>query len=543
MLDTSDDNSLRKRAEERLSDVGEIASAISKDETQQLLHDLRVHQIELEMQNTELRQAQQEITIAHDRYLDLYDNAPIGYLTINIDGVIVRANLTCARQLGVERHKLINHAFSSFIARNGQDDYHFLRQHLAQNVGSQSVEIPLIKADGSAFWVRLDAVAKLEPGIMPQTPVYLLTMSDITLRKQAEETSAFQASELSATMASLADGLVLFNPHGDIIRINDAAIRLLEYPSVAPKLPFVEQLRALKVKALDGSPFPLNELPFERALRGVTSTGVIMLLHLKDHILWVLASAAPVYMPNRQLMGAVMTLSDITPIHNLQEQQILLHLVSHDLSNPLAVINGHAQLIEEQVIKQGLNDNVSESVRAIQRGVLRMTALIEELTELARIDGGQLNLKCEPVELSSYLYDFLQRTLTTDKMSRIHLDTTVTVPAVQADYNRLHRIVTNLLSNACKYSDPDTPIMIRVFKQDCEVVVSVSDKGQGILPDELPFIFQRYYRTKKESSVTGIGLGLYITKHLVEAHGGRIWVESESGKGSTFFFALPIAVE
>ena len=115
------------------------------------------------------------------------------------------------------------------------------------------------------------------------------------------------------------------------------------------------------------------------------------------------------------------------------------------------------------------------------------------------------------------------------------------LPPVDADATHLERIFTNLLSNALKYSAPDTPVIITLTRQGNEVVASVADQGVGIAADELPQLFRRYYRGeagrgKRES----LGLGLYIAKGLVEAHGGRIWVESEPGKGSRFSVALPV---
>jgi two-component system phosphate regulon sensor histidine kinase PhoR len=114
-------------------------------------------------------------------------------------------------------------------------------------------------------------------------------------------------------------------------------------------------------------------------------------------------------------------------------------------------------------------------------------------------------------------------------------------PAVDADPDRLERIFANLVSNALKYSAPEMPVVIRAEAKDREMVVAVADRGEGIDPKDVPHIFERYYRTGDKRRSGGIGLGLYITKMLVEAHGGRIWVESELGKGSTFYFTLPLA--
>ena len=374
-----------------------------------------------------------------------------------------------------------------------------------------------------------------------ETPVYRMTLTDITERKQADETNAKQTAELSATMASLADGLIVFNRYGDIVRMNDAVTRLLGYSPVLHAMPFMEYLQSLQVETLDGSPFPVEEMPTTLALHGETTKGTIMVLHRLERKVWVLVSAAPVCMPGGNHFGAVTTYTDITPLHDLQEQQLLLHLVSHDLRSPLAIISGYTSLISEKIDALGGHEILSSSMSAIQRGVKRMTVMIEDLTEIARLDGGQLQLRLEPVEIASFLQEFLQRPTSTLEVSRVQLDSVTESFIAFADVDRLDRIITNILSNALKYSQANTPIVIRLFTRSGEVVVSITDHGRGIPAEDIPHLFKRFYRANSTRHAEGIGLGLYITKVLVETHGGRIWVESEVGKGSTFFFSLPMA--
>jgi signal transduction histidine kinase len=167
--------------------------------------------------------------------------------------------------------------------------------------------------------------------------------------------------------------------------------------------------------------------------------------------------------------------------------------------------------------------------------------MIQDLVDAARQEGGQLHLERQPVLLQTYLPELFQRATTVMETSRVRLDLPGDLPAVFADYNRLERIITNLLSNALKYSGPGAPVLVRARRIAAEVEVAVIDQGRGIAPDDLPHLFERFYRAKGERATEGIGLGLYITKQLVEAHGGRIWVESEVGNGSTFMFTLPLA--
>jgi len=217
------------------------------------------------------------------------------------------------------------------------------------------------------------------------------------------------------------------------------------------------------------------------------------------------------------------------------------------LRSPLSIINGYAYLMEDQINEIGmassLTANLLDSLQQIQHGALRMAKIIEDLTELARIDGGQVQLKREPVAIASFLPDFLQRAAMVLDASRIQLEIASEVSPVLADPDRLERILTNLLSNALKFSTPDTPVQVCVCQQDGELRMSITDQGRGIPPNDIPLLFRRFYRIKDEHRAKGIGLGLYITKKLVEAHGGCIWVESEVEQGSTFFFTLPVVRE
>ena len=542
MHDLSDNSALQARAEQRLSNDAEVIEPLTHEETLRLLHELRVHQIELDMQNRELRQAEEELSAVRDRYRDLYDFAPVGYLSLSLDGHIILTNFTSATLLGVARHDLMQQPFAHFIARHGQEQYHFLRQQLQAEQTTQIAELPMMKANGTVFWARLNAIPAEETVLTgtPVIPTYRITITDISDRKQMEDINEQQRAELTATMSSLADGLVVCSPHGEIMRINESARKLLAYPTEVLEVPFLTHLHSLLVAA-DGGGQTTEEMPTARALRGETVTGAVMVLKLPDRIMWLLVSAAPLRMHDGQLLGAVTTFSDITPLHNLQEQQLLLHLVSHDLRTPLAIIAGYASIIAENATVIEGDELIIASMQAIQRGVARMTTMIDELTEMARVEGEQLQLHCEPVGLVAFLKEFVHRSAKVFDMTRLHLDIAVEETIIEADGPRLDRIISNLISNAMKYSAADAPVSLRVASEDDYAIFSVTDQGCGIPSHELTEIFQRFHRVKHQRRIDGIGLGLYITKSLVEAHGGRIWVESEVGKGSTFYVTFPLA--
>ncbi len=222
------------------------------------------------------------------------------------------------------------------------------------------------------------------------------------------------------------------------------------------------------------------------------------------------------------------------------QQDDILRMVSHDLRGPLTVVHGQAELLLRWLARAGLAGREAHSANTILAAARRMNTMIQDLVDAARLEHGRLTLDLAPLELGPFALKLKEQMASAAE--RIRVDAGPGLPPVHADAGRLERVLTNLLSNALKYSPPDSEVTLGFALRQGEVVVSVADHGQGIAPEELPHLFQRYFRTlAARSHHEGLGLGLYISRMLVEAHGGRIWVESQVGMGSTFSFTLPIA--
>ncbi|HEX2951793.1 MAG TPA: ATP-binding protein, partial [Armatimonadota bacterium] len=372
----------------------------------------------------------------------------------------------------------------------------------------------------------------------------IVSWRDITETEHLLSEEKRYAAELDAIISSMADGLVIFGPDGNIRRINHAAINILGYTDGSID-EIAQQMASLWVESPEGNRYAPEELPVGRALHGERVLNQVMVLHPSDtRAIWVATSAGPLRSPQGELLGAVLTFTDITMLHQLQQRmQDFVHTVSHDLRVPLTTIHGYMQLIEQQLSEQGVNGLLTTSSEAIRRSVWRMNAMIQDLVDSARQEGLQLTLKRASINLQPFMLEMLKRTKTVLNIDRIYLDVPKDLPPVLADTDRLERILANLLSNALKYSPEDSPVSVKADQLDDEIVVSITDQGRGIAPEDMRHLFEQVYRGKGERKAEGIGLGLYITRILVEAHGGRIWVDSTLGQGSTFHFTLPIALE
>ena len=371
----------------------------------------------------------------------------------------------------------------------------------------------------------------------------VVTFTDITRRRQIEEERERLFAELESTISAIADGILVFDTDGKVMRMNPMT-RILFGTHNGHGIDELEEHITFPLSTTpDGPAMPVHVLPVWQALRGETVHGLTGLLRTPNaKEIWLSISAAPIRTTQGRIIGAILSLTDVTVRHELQQrQEDFLRIVSHDLRNPLTIIQGHIQVLASGLEQAGVNGDLRGGVEAIQRSAKRMNAMIQDLVDVTRFESGQLPLEQQSVDLCDYLQSLLSRTELLIDYARVTLEIPSDLPPVSADYNRLERIIVNLLSNALKYSTPGTPVLVRARQEAGMVRISVTDEGPGIPPEELPLLFQRYYRVKGTQKKEGIGIGLYIARLLVEAQGGRIWVESDLGKGSTFSFTLPVA--
>jgi PAS domain S-box-containing protein len=350
------------------------------------------------------------------------------------------------------------------------------------------------------------------------------------------------AQELAdATIASMTDGVIAYDTEGRIVRMNAAAERIMGCSPSERELPVEGQMTLLGVEMPDGRPFPPSQYPSRRALLGETVTGVMMVFNPSGgRRLWVSASASPIRSPGG-ILGAVATFTDITLLHELQEQQQdFIRMISHDLRNPLVVIGGHADLLRRSLEKGDMNRE-ARGAEAISTSARRMNSMIQDLISSALLESGQFELRRERIVACQFLFDALARVAAPDDQARVRFECVEEMPEVFVDRERLERVVANIVTNALKYSPAHLPVIVRAGRNGDVVVVSVSDSGSGISAEELPRVFDRYFRSKEGKKREGLGLGLYISRLIVEAHGGKLAVESQVGMGSTFSFTLPVA--
>jgi len=242
--------------------------------------------------------------------------------------------------------------------------------------------------------------------------------------------------------------------------------------------------------------------------------------------------------------GVVVVFHDITRLKQLENvRKDFVANVSHELRTPLAVIKGYVEtLLDEEPPAAATGKQFLET---IQRHTRRLEVLIDDLLSISALESQQVQLDCKPVSLrttAGAVVDELSPRAR-EKNIAVTLAIPADLPAVSADVQRLHEVFVNLLDNALKYAPAGSRVNVSAVPQNGFLQICVADNGPGIAADHLPRIFERFYRVDKARSreLGGTGLGLAIVKHIVQAHGGKVWVESALEKGSQFFFTIPQA--
>jgi two-component system phosphate regulon sensor histidine kinase PhoR len=341
---------------------------------------------------------------------------------------------------------------------------------------------------------------------------------------RAYQALADERSTLGAVVGSMQDAVLVVSADGLVLMAN----------------PAVHAMLGLHPDTLAGQ--PLADVMPEGPLRALLASGTpgVSELSLPDGRT-AQAGVVPVTTPYGEAVGVAAILRDITHFKDLEQMKnTFVSTVSHDLKNPIAGIVLTTEMMKRAGRNNARHDEHCEIILKVARG---MNELISDLLDLGKIESG-MEPSREPVDLVALAREVEASLTPQAEAKRIALS--VTLPAratVIASPGRMRQVLANLAGNAVKYTPDGGRVDLTVTTEGDQVRVTVTDSGIGIPASALPYVFDKFYRVKSAATreIEGTGLGLAITKSLVEAHGGRIWVESQEGRGSTFGFSLPSA--
>ena len=479
-----------------------------------------------------------------DRFLAaIVESSDDAIISKTLDGIITSWNPAAERLYGYTANEAVGREVSLIIPRDRPDELSSILERLRRGLRIDHFETERIRKDG----VRVDISVSISPifdhlGQIVGAASIGRNVSEqrnserelLALQQQAQqEVAARTESEerFRAVWEATSEALVLSDPEGTVLDVNPAYCELYgrdagEFVGKSFAIIFGHEDQA-EATAQYRSVFsePLTEQSFEARVRR------------PDGSERVVESRADFLVRDGERVAMVSAIRDITERKRLDQAQLDFGaMASHDLASPLTVLRARAQLLQR---RQRYDD---EAINAILDQTSRMARLIGDLRELVQVEGGGLSLQFEEINLASLVRAAIERARALTSTHSVTLVTREEQLSVRGDRDRLGQVLDNLVSNAVKYSIPASDIVISLECKDGEAQLGVTDQGPGVPPEVLPLLFDRFYRAGNSSGETGLGLGLYITRMLVEAHGGRIWATSVEGVGSTFSVTLPSLV-
>ncbi len=348
---------------------------------------------------------------------------------------------------------------------------------------------------------------------------------------------------LEGTIDQLPEGVFVAAPDGRVLRANRALGELLGIHFEAGSN-YREQIEGRVTWLEDGQPVPWDDLPTERARRGVAVRGAqLTVLRPDESRRDLLVNALPLFGAGGGIDEIVIVAADVTALKELDRaKDEFISIAAHELRNPLAGLKGYTEILLRQSSQRGYDPETVRILETTNRLADRLNAMVGRLLDVSRLELGRLELVRQPTDLAALSREIAESLQLTTEQHRIVVDADPTHVTGEWDADRLRQVLNNLVGNAIKYA-PGGLISIILRREGEQADLFVSDQGPGIPPEQQARLFGRFRqagRTARERA-GGLGLGLYLAKGIIEAHGGLIGVESEPGQGATFWFTLPLA--
>ena len=552
--------------------------------THELIRELQVHQLELEIQNRELRATQQQLTHSRMRYADLYDFSPIGYASLDENGRIAEINITGGKLLRENPHKLITRSFMDFISPECVAAFKLHLRRCRWSRQQRSIELRLTPRGDNAIDVQLFSMATQDAE--RHTLQFRTAILDITMRKRAEDAARESRRQLELIVAERTAELT-----SERQRREDAQRFLYEASSVLSMsldyeitlwtlaragIPHLADACVVDMVEDDGS--------VKRAAAGHAQSQ-------KERVLWDLEKyptaanvigtgqaeltgsriSAPIIVRGKIIGAITLILERPTRLYNLFDLALaedladraaialdnatlyskeleanrlkdeFLAIVSHELRTPLTPILGGIYKIRAS---HSNDEDLKTTLDVIERNAKAQARIVEDLLEISRMTRGQLDFNREPADLLAIIENAVDAIRPSTELLRIRLKTLLDPPPrlIWCDRERIQQVIWNLLSNAIKFTEQGGTIEVQLENSPGWAHIRIADTGVGISSDFLPYIFEPFRQTG--NFVTrmhgGLGVGLSIVRYIVERHGGSVRAESSGeGRGATFIVDLP----
>ncbi|MGA2408615.1 MAG: ATP-binding protein [Bacteroidales bacterium] len=501
------------------------------------------HAAELVIANEELVLANKQEKLAKEKYIELYNFAPAGYLTLSREGKIIEINLSGANMLGIERQLIKNRMFGFFVSDDAKSIFNLFLKKVFNNKANETCEVNLSTNSDLQKCVRLICIAS-ESGKQ-----CLVNMVDITERKRAEDAlheseekyaKAFQSSPFSLTLTRVKDG--------KIIEVNDAFTSVLGFTreeAIANSViglnlwVDIEERKWVISTLLDGGDVAEKEFLF-RKKNGEIYTGLfsskIINLNNEPHLISSIYDITERKKTELELIKAKEKAEESDRL-----KSTFLTNMSHEIRTPMNGILGFTELLKEPNLT---SDDQQDFIQIIQISGARMLNTINNIVDVSKIESGLIQVDIKETNINEkmeFTYKFFKPEVEIKGLQFFFKNTLPSKEAIiKTDNEKVYGIMTNLIKNAIKFTYEGS-IEFGYEKKGNYLEFFVKDTGIGIPKNQKELIFERFRQGSESHNrgYEGSGLGLSIAKSYVEMLGGEIWVESEEGKGSIFYFTIP----
>ena len=543
----SDFELLRKKAEEAMNQKTlESKTSINEVEILKLVHELEVHQIELELQNDELIKAKQEAQEAAKKFIELFDFAPIGYFTLTKEGEIIELNFSGASMLGKPRSQLIHGRFGTFVSKQNKHDFIEFLNSVFENGNKKTYELLLEPEGADPKWVHLTGIVA-ENGIQCH-----LNVLDITDRKQAEKTIINRRKMLRTLIDNLPDMIYIKDVACRIVIANIADVRNIGYPSEE------EVLGKTDLELFHGE---IGEHRYKNDQKVINSGKAIInqveyFLNKEGKRCWMLTTKIPLRNNEGEITGLIGIGHDITERKRIEEEltkakekaeesdrlkSAFLANMSHEIRTPMNGILGFTELLKAPKLN---GETQQRYIDIIEKSGNRLLSIINDIVSISKVESGQIDISISATNIDEQLeyVNVFFRPEAEKKGIRLlckkGLSEQKTI--VQTDREKIYAVLINLVKNAIKFTHEGS-IEFGFEKKENYLEFFVKDTGPGITKKQSKIIFERFRQgcEFQNQSYEGAGLGLSISKAYVELLGGKIWVESKLGEGAVFYFTIP----
>ncbi len=537
--------SIRRKAEKQMIKKETVKKTLGRETANiKLVHELEVHQIELEVQYEELVLAEAKAEMATKKFTELYEFAPVGYFILDSNCTICELNLSAANTLGKGRSVLVNKTFRLFVTNETLHVFNDFFRDVFLTRSKQTCEVGLIQYGEKAIFIHVDGI------ISEDTGKCLLTTIDITDRKQADEKLQNSETRYRRLFESAKDGILILDANdGKIIDVNPFLIEMLGYTYeefLGKELweigifKNIDDSKAAFVELQNKGYIRFDDMPLVSKNGRPIDVEYVSSVYYVDKAKVIQCNLRNMTDRKRAEEALVESEKRLLELNNTKDK--FFSIIAHDLKSPFNSIIGLSDLLSEKVHRKDYNE-IEEYACIIKDSSWRAMDLLKNLIEWSQLQTGRMEFNRKQIDIIPLIIE--AKDLLKDSALQKSIIISLEVPEsfmIIADKPMISTVLRNLLSNAIKFTKQGGKIILSSEKRENELFVKVTDNGVGIKKEIINkiFLIEGGISTPGTQDEQGTGLGLILCKDFILKHGGKIWVESEVGCGSKFIFTLPV---